>query len=475
MSHFAIPQKRHRIRYVIADLLTGALAFWVFNIVRYYLLAEKYDGFVSLWSYLSSTKLVVEQCIVPPCMLAIYWLSGYYNQPFKRSRLQEMGTTFFSELVNTIIIYLVLLINDQTGKRILNYELIIILFGTLFLLTYIARLCITAYAIRQFRKDLWHVNVLIMGNSMVSRKVAEKLKSVNRDAKYHICGFVEIPGEHSVTDGEYVIPFEKLDTAYHELGINQVVLAPEYHDDKKVMKLLSVLFPLKIPVKISPDTFSYVTSAIRLSDIFGEPFVDLTGPAMSESAKNIKRTFDVFTSLLILIILSPLYALLALAVRFSSNGKVIYSQERIGKFQVPFKIYKFRTMFENAEAAGPQLSNNEDARVTKVGKWMRKYRLDELPQFWNVLKGDMSIVGPRPEREFYIKQIIEKAPYYTLVCQVRPGITSWGMVKYGYASSVEQMVERTRFDLIYLANMSLSVDCKILIYTIKTVVGGEGV
>ena len=132
-------------------------------------------------------------------------------------------------------------------------------------------------------------------------------------------------------------------------------------------------------------------------------------------------------------------------------------------------------MITEAEIDGPRLSSDDDPRITKIGKWMRKYRLDELPQFWNVLKGEMSIVGPRPEREFYIKQIIEKAPYYTLVCQVRPGITSWGMVKYGYASNVEQMVERTRFDLIYLANMSLSLDCKILIYTIKTVLGGEGV
>lgn len=475
MSHFARPKKKHRIRYVIADLTTAALAFWVFNIVRYFLLSENFNGFTTLWIYLSSTKLVVEQCVVPPCLLAVYWLSGYYNEPFKRSRVQEFSTTFFSEIVNTILIYLVLLINDQTGKRIINYELIIILFGVLFLLTYVVRLCITAYAISKFRNDLWHINVLIMGNSKVSRKVAEKLKTVRRDVKYHICGFVEIPGEHSVSDGENVINLDKLEEAYKNLGINQVIMAPEYHDDKKVMKLLSVLFPLKIPVKISPDTLSYVTSAIRLNDIFGEPFVDLTGPSMSEASKNIKRTFDVVSSLLILIILSPLFAFLALAVKISSKGKIIYSQERIGRFQMPFNIYKFRTMVENAESQGPQLSSEDDTRVTKVGRWMRKYRLDELPQFWNVLMGQMSIVGPRPEREYYIKQIIEKAPYYTLVCQVRPGITSWGMVKYGYASTVEQMVERTRFDLIYLANMSLSVDCKILIYTIKTVVGGEGV
>lgn len=474
MSFIYLPQKQHRLRYVLADLLTGALAFWVFNMVRFFLLNEHAAGFDSVWSYLGNVKIIVEQCVVPPCMLAIYWLSGYYNEPFKKSRFQEFSTTFFSECINTILIYLVLLINDQTGRRLINYELIIVLFGLLFLTTYSARLAITAFAIQKFKKNIWHVNVLIIGNSKVSRKVADKLKAVTRDCKYQICGFVEIPGESSVADAENIIPFEDLEKAYVSLGVNQVVLAPEYHDDKKVMKLLSVLFPLKIPVKISPDTFSYVTSSIRLNDIFGEPFVDLTGPSMGESSKNIKRTFDVFVSSMILLLLSPLYAALSLIVKLNSKGDIFYSQERIGRFQQPFMIYKFRTMVSEAEREGPQLSNDDDPRVTSVGKWMRKYRLDELPQFWNVLKGDMSIVGPRPEREFYIKQIIEKAPYYTLVCQVRPGITSWGMVKYGYASNVEQMVERTRFDLIYLANMSLSLDCKILIYTIKTVVGGEG-
>ena len=153
---------------------------------------------------------------------------------------------------------------------------------------------------------------------------------------------------------------------------------------------------------------------------------------------------------------------------------MIYRQRRIGIHHKPFTIYKFRTMRTDAEAAGPQLSGENDPRVTKVGRVMRKYRIDELPQFWNVLKGDMSLVGPRPEREYFIRQIVKEAPYYTLVHQVRPGITSWGMVKYGYASTVGQMVERTRFDLIYLSNMSTMVDIKILIHTLKTVMTGKG-
>lgn len=467
-----------QIRYLIADLFATELAFWVFNIVRFYLLEAEHSIGGSLWDYIGSAKLVLEQCIVPPCLLFIYWLSGYYNNPLIRSRLQEFSVTFFTAWINTIIIYLVLLINDQTGQRKINYEMIIILFGLLFFCTYSLRWAITEFTLSQYRKEKWHRRVLIIGNSKVSRKVAKHLVSSNKAEGYVVCGFVSIPGENDVKNAmgtTPVVPFNRIENAIKEYEVDQVILAPENHDDKKVMKLLSVLFPLKIPVKISPDTFSFVTSSIRMKDIYAEPFVDLTGPAISEASKNIKRSFDVSMSLFIMLALSPLYLVLALIVKFSSPGGIFYSQERIGRYQRPFNIYKFRTMVQDAEKEGPQLSSSDDPRVTPIGKWMRKYRFDELPQFFNVLKGEMSIVGPRPEREFYIKQIVEKAPYYTLVCQVRPGITSWGMVKYGYASTVTQMVERTRYDLIYLANMSLSVDMKILIYTIKTVIGGEGV
>lgn len=474
MKPNGISTRSQRLRYVCFDLISGSLAFWIFNIIRYAILYDNQLNLENLWSYLGSTKLIIEQCIVPPCLLGVYWLSGYYNLPFNKSRLQEFSTTAFSAFINTILIYLVLLINDQTGKRIINYELIIILYGLFFLITYIFRLVITFYAINHFRKNLWRINVLIIGNSKISRKVALELKNTKKDVKYHIVGFVNIPGENSISNQYNVFDLKDLEKVCREFDVHQVIIAPSDLDDKKVMRLLSLLFPLQIPVKISPDTLSFVTSAIRLKDIYGDPFIDLATPSLSESAKNIKRSFDVSFSSLIIILLSPLYAFLALMVKISSKGPVLYTQERIGRYQRPFLIKKFRTMYTDAEDAGPQLSHDDDPRITPIGKWMRKYRLDELPQFWNVLKGDMSIVGPRPEREYYINQIVEKAPYYTLVCQVRPGITSWGMVKYGYASNVDQMVERTRYDLIYMSNMSLSVDFKILIYTVKTIIGGEG-
>ncbi|MDE6291532.1 MAG: sugar transferase, partial [Muribaculaceae bacterium] len=168
------------------------------------------------------------------------------------------------------------------------------------------------------------------------------------------------------------------------------------------------------------------------------------------------------------------FLVLAVKVKTDSKGPVFYTQERIGLKERPFQIIKFRTMRTDAEAQGPQLSNDDDPRVTKSGKVMRKYRLDELPQFWNVLKGEMSIVGPRPERKYFINKIIRKAPYYTLLYQARPGITSWGMVKYGYASDVDEMIERSKYDLLYISNMSILVDLKIMLYTVMTILEGKG-
>ena len=195
---------------------------------------------------------------------------------------------------------------------------------------------------------------------------------------------------------------------------------------------------------------------------------------MSEMEQNVKWLFDRLVSLMSLIVLSPLFAILSILVKSSSEGPVFYRQERIGRGGKPFGIYKFRTMYVNAEADGPQLSHEGDSRITPLGIKLRKYRLDELPQFYNVLRGDMSIVGPRPERAYYIKQILERAPYYYLLHQLRPGITSWGMVRYGYASTVDEMIERLYYDWLYYEHMSIKLDLAVLLCTMGTIIKGKG-
>ena len=197
---------------------------------------------------------------------------------------------------------------------------------------------------------------------------------------------------------------------------------------------------------------------------------------MPEWQKSVKRTVDIVVSTISLILLLPAFAVISFLIKRDSQGSVFYKQERIGRHGKPFNIYKFRTMYSDAESDGvPRLTGDNDRRITRIGSFLRKYRIDETPQFWNVIKGDMSLVGPRPEREYFAQRIVEKAPYYTLTYRIRPGITSWGMVKYGYAQTVDEMIERSKYDLIYLENMSLFIDIKIVLYTVRTVLTGKGI
>jgi len=192
------------------------------------------------------------------------------------------------------------------------------------------------------------------------------------------------------------------------------------------------------------------------------------------SSEPLRQFFDVLFSIVALIILSPGIIILAILIRISGKGPVIYSQDRIGKYGKPFVIYKFRSMIYNAETGNPQLSGINEERITRIGKFIRKYRVDEIPNFINVIKCDMSIVGPRPERQFFIEQILERNPDFSKLLKVKPGITSWGQVKYGYATNVDEMLERLDYDLYYIKNRSLWFDIKIFLYTIITILKGKG-
>ncbi len=259
-----------------------------------------------------------------------------------------------------------------------------------------------------------------------------------------------------------------------DLGARAAVVLPSAKGLSKTAEIIDKLYRSGIRLFVSPDLHSMLGIRPRVSQITAEPMVDITNARISPALKNLKRIGDILFSSLALVLLTPVYAVISIAVKYGSPGPVFYSQERIGFHKKPFKIYKFRTMSRDAEENGPALSSDNDPRITPTGHFLRKYRLDELPQFWNVLKGDMSLVGPRPEREYYIRMITERVPAYSLVHQVRPGITSWGMVRYGYASNVDQMIERFRYDLLYLENVSLAVDLKILFHTVSTIIKGKG-
>ena len=458
-------------KYILSDFISASVAWLLFNILRYEVFAID-EGADSLLDYLQYPGVLGGQVVIPLFWLVLYYFSGYYNKPFGKSRLTELFSTFITVLIGTVFVFFALLLDDIPRSINVYYKLFFGMFGLQFFITYIPRLLITQSGMRKIKNREWAMKVLIIGAGGKAVRIAHDLYRLG----YDICGFVSEDERTPVkADRNQVLgTVEDIPVLMEKENVDEIVLAVESKNNKALLGILYSLYRYKRPIKVLADRFNML-SKIQLRTIRGIPLVDVTDNNFSPAEQNIKLFLDKVCSVVALLLLSPLFAYIAWRVKKDSPGPVFFRQERIGYLGQPFWMYKFRTMYVNAEENGPSLSSEDDLRVTPFGRIMRKYRLDELPQFWNVLKGDMSLVGPRPERKYFIDEIVKTAPYYYLLHNVRPGITSLGMVKYGYAASVDKMVERMEYDILYYENMSLTLDLTILIYTVKTVITGKGV
>ena len=458
-------------KYILSDFISASVAWLLFNILRYEVFAID-EGADSLLDYLQYPGVLGGQVVIPLFWLVLYYFSGYYNKPFGKSRLTELFSTFITVLIGTVFVFFALLLDDIPRSIDIYYKLFFGMFGLQFFITYIPRLLITQSGMRKIKNREWAMKVLIIGAGGKAVRIAHDLYRLG----YDICGFVSEDERTPVkADRNQVLgTVEDIPVLMEKENVDEIVLAVESKNNKALLGILYSLYRYKRPIKVLADRFNML-SKIQLRTIRGIPLVDVTDNNFSPAGQNIKFFLDKVCSAVALLLLSPLFVYIAWRVKRDSPGPVFFRQERIGYLGQPFWMYKFRTMYVNAEENGPSLSSEDDPRVTPFGRVMRKYRLDELPQFWNVLKGDMSLVGPRPERKYFIDEIVKTAPYYYLLHNVRPGITSLGMVKYGYAASVDKMVERMEYDILYYENMSLTLDLTILIYTVKTVVTGKGI
>lgn len=424
-------RKKLQLIYLLVDILSSVLVWGAFLIFRWLVYENRIFSvdtvFVPMFNFYLPLFLYPLGCLL------VYYLSGYYLRPLRKRYSKELSRTFVSAVIISLGAFFLIIINDPVADYQRYVTSLVVLLGLQFIGSYLPRVFVT----------------------YLSHRMEGALPRV-----YTI---------HSLSEVE---EFEQL---HAEMPYDEVILdLDEESKEQSIYTLINRLYPCNVEISVVPSLYDMLTGAAMIEEVGDQPLVRITEHKMSDMELCIKRVFDIVVSFVMLILLIPVYIIIALLIKCTSKGPVIYKQERIGLHGLPFYILKFRTMCEAAESGTPQLSLDNDPRITPIGRWLRKYRLDELPQFWNVLIGEMSIVGPRPERRYFIQQIEQQAPYYCMIYKIRPGLTSWGPIKVGYTDTIEKMIIRLNFDVVYIENMSLLLDIRIMFHTIGVLLNGKG-
>jgi len=413
--------------------------------------------------------------IVPLLWVLLFFLQGTYHDVKRLYRIKVFNLTFLASLIGSLIIFFTLLLDDEINGYQQYYRSVILLFVTYFTLTFVPRLIFVSIVVARIHSGKYAFPTLLIGGSDKAVEIFNEIISLPKGI-HRFIGFVNINGVDRQLEEKlnYLGHVNDLDAVLRENNVEEVIIALESTEHAKLKSIVTRIEGSNIRIKILPDMYDILSGSVKMNNIFGALLIEVNSDGMPVWQQAIKRFMDVVLSILAFLLLMPLYLILAIGVKASSPGPIFFLQERIGINGRVFKIIKFRTMYVDSEKHGPQLSSAHDPRITRIGRFMRKLRLDEFPQFVNVILGEMSLVGPRPERQFYIDQIASIEPQFLHLTKVRPGITSWGQVKYGYAENVDQMLQRMKFDLLYLKNRTLALDFKIMLYTILIVLKAKG-
>lgn len=463
--------------YVLTDIVCSMVVwtlFWLFR--KVFIESQKFGINVALtFDY----KFYLALMVIPLFWVFLFRLAGLYSNVFRKSRIAEIKQIFISVCIGVIILFFTLLLNDYIVSYKSYYLSISVLFSLQFTFISIGHIILTGHTNSKIHSRKIGFKTLLIGSNSKAYQLYNELENQKKSSGNKFVGFVHIDRGNGFSSElqqhlKHLGEFENIETIIENYKIEEVIIAIESSEHKYLEKIIYTLDNSDVLIKIIPDMYDILTGSVRMSSLLDTPLIIITRDLLDAKQQFFKRLFDICVSLFFLILSFPFCLMIALLIKITSKGNVMFHQERIGYHGKSFTIYKFRTMNMDAEKNGPALSSKYDTRITPFGRFLRRSRLDELPQFYNVLRGDMAVVGPRPERKFFMEQLLQITPHYKHLLKVKPGITSWGQIKYGYAENVNQMVERMKYDLLYVENISLLLDMRILIYTVLIMLQGRG-
>lgn len=413
--------------------------------------------------------------LLPLFWLLFYILQGTYHEIRRLFRLKVLNLSLVATFLGTIVLFFTLLLDDEVTSYHNYYQLTIWLFVIHLGLTSFGRILFTSVLIKYIKAVGHGFKTLIIGGNERAVEIYQELLSAPNMINDFV-GFIQVNGRDNILSAHlaHLGKLKDLEATLKSLEVEEVIIAIESSDHDRLQSIMARIDNGNIQIRVLPDMYSILSGSVDMTNIYGALLIEINPGVMPYWQRALKRVMDITFSVLALVFLIPFFIFSSFAVKSSSPGPIFFLQDRVGRGGKLFKIIKFRTMYTDSEKDGPQLSTEGDPRITPIGRFMRKTRLDEFPQFFNVLLGQMSLVGPRPERQFYIDQIAALEPQYMQLTRVRPGITSWGQVKFGYAENVDQMLQRMKFDLIYMKNRSIALDIKIMFYTIIIVFKAQG-
>lgn len=415
--------------------------------------------------------------VLPLIVVYFYWLiifsfAGLYQHWFVRSRFDEFSSVVKAVSIGCFILFFVIFIDDfMNNAKIISRFLILIYWMLMIICVSIGRITIRSIQRNLLEKGIGLRNTLIVGTGEKAvnlKSMIEKFPQLG----YKIIGFVSLrnKNEQNLSLGS----LEDVSGVIKKRNVTEILIALEPSEKENLIDVLRYCAEEKVNMKILPDMYEIVSGMARTNQIYGVPLIEVMPDIMSPAGKLTKRIIDVAISAVTLIILFPLFLLIAILIKIDSRGDIFYKQVRVGRKGEEFIMYKFRSMILNSEEYGPEWAGEDDARITRMGKFIRKVYIDEFPQMINVLKNEMSLIGPRPERPYFVEQLKKEIPYYYKRLSVKPGITGWAQIKHKYDSSLEDVKTKLQYDFYYIENMSLKLDFKIMINTIIVILLMKG-